>query len=40
MKEKLFYQAPELEEISISVENAVCVVSPFSGFEEEEDWDN
>ena len=40
MKEKLFYQTPEVVEISISVENPVCEVSRFNGFDEEEDWDN
>lgn len=39
MKEKQLYQAPKLEEIPISVENAVCDVSPFTGFGQEEDWD-
>lgn len=34
------YETPEIEVITLSMEGAVCEVSDFNGFSEEEDWDD
>jgi len=38
-KDLALYEAPQLEEITLSSENPVCTVSDFPVFPEEDNWD-